>query len=230
MWWFSCNNLMVVILVSEVVELGFGSSFSQGIFKSTCPFPGCRQPLSPSYWSCAMVWRRVCRTGEEKQVGAWLAYWLGPPLKRGGEQVSGGSPEAAYYMLCIKTSLDKNQNWPWRQSPNPALLSTERGCNHLALAASAIFVLPQTHPLPPVMSLNESWRECSHILMPEPRWGTLAVLTTSWSQVGFHGHKCKEVQLGQNGGISARRKKNLRYPNIFFWWKKKMGSCRLLGT
>lgn len=70
-WWFSDNNLMVIILVSEVVELGFGSSFSQGIFKSTCPFPGCRQPLSPSYWSCAMVRRRICRA-REKQVGAWL--------------------------------------------------------------------------------------------------------------------------------------------------------------
>lgn len=71
-WWFSYNNLMVLMLISEVVELGFGSSFSQGIFKSTCPFPGCRQPLSPSYWSCAMVQRRICRPGEEKQVGAWL--------------------------------------------------------------------------------------------------------------------------------------------------------------
>lgn len=70
--WFSCNNLIVVILASEVVELGFGSSFSQGVFKSTCPFPGCRQPLSPPYWSCAMVWRRIRRAGEEKQVGAWL--------------------------------------------------------------------------------------------------------------------------------------------------------------
>lgn len=71
-WWFSYNNLMVLIFISEVVELGFGSSFSQGIFKSTCPFPGCRQPLSPSYWSCAMVQRRIRRPREEKQVGAWL--------------------------------------------------------------------------------------------------------------------------------------------------------------
>lgn len=71
-WWFSYNNLMVLILISEVVELGFGSSFSQGIFKSACPFPGCRQPLSSSYWSCAMVQRRIRRPREEKQVGAWL--------------------------------------------------------------------------------------------------------------------------------------------------------------
>lgn len=71
MRWFSYNNLMVTILVSEVVELGFGSSFSQGIFKFTCPFPGCRQPLSPSYWSCATVRRRI-RRAREKQVGAWL--------------------------------------------------------------------------------------------------------------------------------------------------------------
>lgn len=33
-----------------------------------------------------------------------MAYRLGPPLKGGGEQVSGGIPEAADYKLCIKTS------------------------------------------------------------------------------------------------------------------------------
>lgn len=82
-WWFSYNNLMVTIVVSEVVELGFASSFSQGIFKSTCPFPGCRQPLRPSYWSCATVQRRIRSRRGEASGSLTVAYWLGPPLKGG---------------------------------------------------------------------------------------------------------------------------------------------------
>lgn len=85
-WWFLYNNFVVIILVSEVVELGFGSSSSQGIFKFTCPFPGCRQPLSPSYWSCAMAWRRILQSRRGEASGSLtVAYRLGPPPKGGGE-------------------------------------------------------------------------------------------------------------------------------------------------
>jgi len=98
-----------------------------------------------------------------------VAYWLGPPLKGGGEKLSGGVPKAAYYTLCIKTSLDKNQNQPWRQSPSPAPLSTGRGCNRHALATGALPVPPQPHPLPPATSLNGSRSGCSLVPMPEPR-------------------------------------------------------------
>lgn len=99
----------------------------------------------------------------EASGGLTVAY-----LKAGGEQVSGGIPKAAYCIIYIKTSLDKNQNQPWRQSPNPVPLSTGRGCNHLALAAGAVLGPPQPHPLPPATSLNGTWSVCSLTLTPEP--------------------------------------------------------------
>lgn len=55
-----------------------------------------------------------------------MAYRLGSPLKGDGEQVSGSIPKAAYYKLCIKTSLDKNQNWPWSEAESKPSTSLHR--------------------------------------------------------------------------------------------------------
>lgn len=215
---------MVITLVSEVVELGFGSSFSQGIFKSTCPFPGCRQPLSPSYWSCAMAWRRIWRRSkwEPDWPTGWDLLWR-----------EAGSRYLAAVPRLLTTCFALKHHWIKIKTGPGGRVQTQ----HLSPQREVVTTLPWQRVL--FCATPNTPSSSSHVFIWKLEW----LLPHTGARAALRNASCAHGVLIPRGLSQVQRgsawpkwwdlsteEEKLEVPKYLLLVENKMGSCRLLGT